>query len=156
VNGEEKRGFPLAMLAGIGVVLAGLAVLYLLVQRSGVSTAVDEPLPLGEAEQAYAEHIRFDDHELYRAANFLGQEVTYLSVVVANEGDRRVREVELTYLFYDLDDELVMRDRQRLLGPRAAPLEPGERREIQIGWEHVPVGWNQHVPRMQVSGLLLD
>lgn len=156
MNGEEKRGFPLAMLAGVVVVIAALAVIYFLAQRPGGAIRGTGPLPMGEVEQAYAPKIRFENLEMHRAANFLGQEVTYLFGNIINEGDRPVREVEISFVFRNLDNEVVLRDTQTLFGPRAAPLPPGASREIQVGWEVMPASWNQHVPEMRITGLLLD
>jgi hypothetical protein len=156
MNGEEKRGFPLALLAGAVVVLVALGALYFLAQRPADPSRASAPLAMGEAEQAYVAKLRFENLEMHRAANFLGQEVTYLFGNIINDGDRPVREVEVAFVFRNLENEVVLRDTQTLFGPRAQPLAPGGSREIQVGWEVMPASWNQHVPEMRITGLLLD
>lgn len=156
MNGEEKRGFPLALLAGLVVVLAALGALYYLTQRPADPSRAPAPLAMGDAEQAYVSKLRFENLEMHRAANFLGQEVTYMFGNIINDGDRSVREVEVAFVFRNLENEVVLRDTQTLFGPRAQPLTPGASREIQVGWEVMPASWNQHVPEMRITGLLLD
>jgi hypothetical protein len=156
MNGEAKRGFPLALLAGAVVVLVGLGALYFLAQRPADPARGPAQPTMGEAERAYVPKLRFENLEMHRAANFLGQEVTYMFGNILNDGDRPVREVEVSFVFRNLDNEVVLRDTQTLFGPRALPLAPGASREIQVGWEVMPASWNQHVPEMRITGLLLD
>jgi hypothetical protein len=152
-----KRGFPLALIAGAMVV--GLLVLlaYVVLSRYSAQKAeLLEPLPMGEEERAYAERLQFTGLQMSRAENFLGQEITYLFCQVANQGDRTVRQLEITLEFRDRFNQVVLRDVRRVIGPRSSPLLPGAQREIEISWEHIPADWNQQYPSIRVSGLLFD
>jgi len=124
-----------------------------------------QPLPPLDAEtEAYAKTFGLDQLELSRWQNFLGQTVTYLDGRVSNGGDRTVRALELTIEFHDPYGQVVLRETFRPIGggrpspadPRAAPLPAGESRAFRAAFEHLPADWNQALPRLRVTGLLLE
>ncbi|MCL6480290.1 MAG: hypothetical protein K6U02_01050 [Firmicutes bacterium] len=157
LESSPRRGFALALLFGAGVVVLVLFVAYQLLVRFNSRHAQSQvPLSMGEAEQAYAWQIEFSGLQMSRAENFLGQEITYLFCVVANRGVRTVRQMEVAIEFRDAFQQVVLRDTRRVIGPRGAPLEPGERRELQLSWEHIPADWNRQYPSIRITGLLLE
>lgn len=152
----KKRGMGAPFL--IGLILVGFVVVVLIVvsrRSSSSAPAVEKPLPMGAAEQAYAPRIHFQDLQMSRAANFLNQEVTFLFGTASNEGDRSVHEIEVTIEFRDQFNQVVLRDTRRVLGARTAPLGPAQRREFQVSFEYVPDDWNRQYPSIRVTGLLL-
>jgi hypothetical protein len=123
------------------------------------------PLPPLDAEtEAYARGIVFDQLELSRWQNFLGQSVTYLDGRVTNGGDRTIRALELTLEFQDPYGQLVLREVFRPIGgrralpadPRFAPLPPGQSREFRAAFEYLPADWNQALPKLRITGLVLE
>lgn len=157
MRGEEKSGFPLAFLAGAAIVLLLLGGVYLLTRPASSGGSQAPPrLPMGALEQAYAHNIRFLDLKMSRAANFLNQEITFLFGVVANDGDRSIRDMEVTVEFRDQLNQVVLRETHRPLVARAAPLPPGQRREFELTFEHVPIDWNRQYPTIRVKGLVLE
>lgn len=157
MNREEKNRFPAAFLAGFLVVLVLLGVTVLLTRssRSAQSTA-EKRLPMTATERAYAKQIRFLDPRISRVANFLNQEVTIVFGSVTNDGVRIVREMEVTIEFRDIFNQVVLRETRRPLDARSAPLSPGQNRELQFNFEHVPADWNHQYPTLRVTGLLLE
>jgi hypothetical protein len=154
---DEKSRIPGPFIAGIVVVLLLVSGFIVLTRhiRPAEPTA-ERLLPMAATEEAYAKQIRFLDVKMSRAANFLNQEVTFVFGSVANDGPRPVREIEVTVEFRDVFNQVVLRDTRRVLGPRAAPLAPGQRREFQFSFEHVPADWNRQYPSIRITGLLLD
>jgi len=154
---DEKSNFPVALLIGVGVMALLLGGLFFLTRESPQPVQpVVERLPMGAVEQEYSAQIQFTDLKMSRAANFLDQEVTFLFGTAKNGGQRRVREIELTIEFHNLLNQVVLRETRRLVGRRAAPLEPGEEREFQLTFEHVPADWNRHNPALRITGLVLE
>ena len=154
---EDKSRTPAPFVAGIVVVGLLLGVVVLLMRHTRpTESAVEEHLPMTATEQAYARQIRFFDLRMSRAANFLNQEVTFVFGMAANDGSRTVRDIEATIEFHDLFNQVILRDTRRVLGPRTAPLGPGQHREFQFGFEHVPADWNHQYPSIRVTGLLLE
>ncbi len=159
---EEKQSrSPAAFLSGIGVVGVLVLALYWLT-APGPQDAGGPPgkhLPLREAEKQYAEQIHVSDLRLSRAVNLLQNEFTYVNGVLANDGARVIRDIEMVTEFRDQFDQIVLREIQRPFGTASRagqPLAAGERREFQLTFEHVPLDWNRQNPSIRVSGLVLE
>jgi hypothetical protein len=151
---EERSRLPVAFLAGLVVVSLLIGAAVLINHFSTPAGPIEEkPLPMGPVEQAYAPQIHFLEPKMSRAANFLNQEVTFVFGTVENGGQRQVRQIEVTLEFHDVFNQVVLRDKQRLFLPNAAPLGPGERRDFQLGYEHLPAQWNQAYPAIRITGL---
>ena len=54
---------------------------------------------------------------------------------------------------HDPFNQVVLRDTQRLFLPNASPMLPGQQRDFQVGYEHLPAQWNNGYPSIRVSGL---
>jgi hypothetical protein len=156
---EEKSRTPLVLGIGAVAVLLVIGGIYLVghFTPAPVQQAVPElPLPMGAAEQAYAEHIQFSAPAMSRAANFLNQEVTFIFGTVTNNGTRPIRQIEVTLEFHDPFNQVVLRDKQRLLNPGAGPLAPNDHQDFQLSYETLPGTWAQTYPTMKVTGLDLQ
>jgi hypothetical protein len=151
---EERSRLPVAFLVGIVIVslLVGAAVLYSRYSKPAESED-DKPLPMGPAGQSYAPQIRFLEPKMSRAANFLNQEVTYVFFTVENGGNRKIQQIEITVEFHDPFNQVILRDKQRLFLPTAPPFLPGQQRDVQIPYEHIPPQWNMVFPSIVVNGL---
>ena len=79
----------------------------------------------GAAEQAYAPQIHVENIAMSRAENFLNQEVTTLAGEIVNSGDRTLQGVELTVIFSDTLNQVVLREARAVLDVAAPPLAPG-------------------------------
>jgi len=150
----EPRGFPLIFLI-VTIVVGGALAYYFWSRGEKPRTIarIQAHLPFDPAEREYAAKIRVGNVALSRSENFLHQEVTALSGEIVNNGERSLREVELTITFADELHQVVLRDSRVLFGAGAVPLSPGGRREFEISFEHIPSAWNREPPAVSVSGL---
>ena len=151
---EERSRLPVAFLIGIVIVglLVSAAVMYSRYAKPPESED-DKPLPVGPAETAYAPQIHFLEPKMSRAANFLNQEVTYVFCTVENGGNRKIHQIEITLEFHDPFHQVVLRDKQRLFLSTAPPFLPGQQRDVQIPYEHIPAQWDMVFPTITVTGL---
>jgi hypothetical protein len=151
---EERSRLPVAFLIGIVIValLVGAVLLYSK-YSTPAGSEVEKPLPMGLEEKGYAPQIRFLEPKMSRAANFLNQEVTYVFFTVENGGKRSIQQIEITIEFHDPFNQVILRDRQRLFLSNAPPFMPGQQRDVQIPYEHIPAQWNNVYPSIVVSGL---
>lgn len=148
---------PLIVAAVLGVlVLAAILFLGNPSQRPSTTKVPEKLPPLGAAEQQYAKRVRITDLSLSQFENFLGQTVTYVDGVLANQGSRSIVALELTFEFKDLLNQTVLRETVRVVGRRAPQLEPGRSRAFRAGFDHIPVDWNRRAPEIRVTGLLLE
>lgn len=158
---EKKSRLPTPLLAGMVIVGLVVIALYWLTKPGPLESAgpAEKHLPLGEAKTEYAERIHVSDLRMSRAVNFLNQEFTYVAGVLANDGTREIRDIELTTEFRDSFNQVVLRDIQRPFGTATKagdPLPAGQHRDFQLTFEHVPLDWNRQYPSIRVSGLVLE
>jgi hypothetical protein len=154
---ETNRRSPAVLFIGAAALVVVLGLVYLASRYAPApATVTEQTLPMGTAEQAYAPQIEFLEPQVARASNFLNQEVTFVFGAVKNNGPRPVRQIEVTVEFHDVFRQVVLRDKQRLFGPRAIPLESYQRRDFQLTYESMPVQWNQAYPEMRITGLALE
>src|SRR4029077_7656140 len=99
-------------------------------------------LPFGSAEQAYAANLQIENLALSRAENFLNQEVTTLAGGITNAGNLPIANVELTVDFSDQLGQVARRETRAVFAAPTAPVAPGERRDFEISFEHIPSSWN--------------
>jgi hypothetical protein len=110
-------------------------------------------LPFGSAEQSYAASVHIENISLERSENFLQQQITTLAGEAVNTGAQPLRDAEITIEFFDELHQVVLRDTRSILAG-SAPLVPGERREFEIAFEHIPTSWNSEHPAVRVTGIL--
>jgi hypothetical protein len=123
-------------------------------ERRSASRTRESHLPFRAAEQAYAPRIQIEDLALSRAENFLNQEVTTLAGRLTNAGDLPLSNVELTVEFSDQLGQVVLRESRAVFAPQTPPFSPGERRDFEVSFEHIPSSWNIQQPLVRVSGIL--
>ena len=102
--------------------------------------------PLSAEERAYLPNVVLIDARMSAADTPLGNTETYLDAQIVNRGPRTVRELDLQLEFFDLLNQVVLRQVSRSVRRDAAPLKPGETRSLHMVFEHMPTGWNQAPP----------
>jgi hypothetical protein len=152
----ERGPFNFALMVAAAAVVIVLAGFYLWPGRQSPSRAGAQQIhpPFGPEERAYAPTILIENLALSRAENFLNQEVTILAGDLVNNGQRSLREVELTVEFDDDMNQIALRESRLALTSASPPLGPGERRAFDVSFEHIPPSWNMQLPAVRVTGLL--
>jgi hypothetical protein len=154
---ESSRRSPAVLLIGAAALVVMVALFYWASRYAPAPVkAPDQPLAMGQAEQAYVSQIEFLEPQVARASNFLNQEVTFVFGAVRNNGPRAIRQIEITLEFHDVFRQVVLRDTQRLFGSRAIPLASYHRRDFQLTYESMPAQWNQAYPEIRITGLAVE
>ena len=144
-------------LVGVAVVLIVFSAFYIAMRFSGgAASTTQKPLAFGTTEQAYMSEIKFENLNLSGFENMLHQQVTYLTGDISNTGARTIQAAEVTVEFYDGDNKVALRDTRRIVGNNTRPLESGETRDFQIGFEAIPDKWNHKFPAIRITGLDLE
>lgn len=108
-------------------------------------------------EEAYRDHVTLSGLGLAKGENFLGDEVFYVEGSLANQGEGTIRKVELTFLFKDTLDQVVLKEARTALEYRGKRgIAPQQVAEFQVAFENLPRDWNYVVPEVQVSGIGLQ
>jgi hypothetical protein len=156
---EVKRTSPAIKIGVAAVVFVLLAALlwYLFGPVSSVKIPARPPAvsQMSPAEREYVKNIQIGNVNVSRAENFLHQEVTTVSGEIYNSGNESVSGLRLAVEFTDDMNQVVLRETRDVNGTPGQPLTPGERRSLEISFEHVPVSWNMQQPALRVVYLQL-
>ena len=157
---EARRQFPIALAAAAVIVALAIGAISLLSRhsQSAAPSAGVKPMAFGPAEQAYAPHVHLTDIQLSKSSNLLNQQFTYINGTVSNDGDRAIAGMALTVEFYsDVDNKkLALRDTEPVITSNDPPLPAGQNRPFTMTMDRYPDGWNQQMPKLAVSGLVLQ
>jgi len=152
---QPKTGRSWIAWMGAATVAIALAiVMWPGAERRPRSRTRESHLPFGSAEQAYAPNLQIENLALSRAENFLNQEVTTLAGSLTNAGNLPLSNVELTVEFSDQLGQIVLRESRAVFAPQTSAFAPGERRDFEVSFEHIPSSWNIQQPLVRVSGIL--
>jgi hypothetical protein len=144
----------IAWMGAATIAIALAVVMWPGAERHSVSSTRESHLPFGDAEQAYAPKLQIENLPLRRAENFLNQEVTTVPGRLTNAGDLPLSNVELTVEFFDQLGQVVLRESRAAFAPQTPPFAPGESRDFEVSFEHIPSSWNIQQPLVRVSGIL--
>ena len=154
---EPRNWLPLAIAAGVVIVVAAVAVLTLEHGKARPSvTPIDAPL------DAYAASLQLGRLTMSESANLAGGKVTYLDGMIRNNGSRTVSAVTVQVLFRSWNKEVAQNDTQpikiiRMREPyidvepvSAAPLQPGDEREFRLIFDSVSPEWGGVYPEVRI------
>jgi hypothetical protein len=158
-SARKENLSPVTLVIGAVVLLAiGLSLCFLFKPVDNKKTVTFQqamPSSMTPAERDYTKNIQVEKLALRREENFLHQVVTTLSGEVLNNGTKPVVALMLTIEFHDTMNQIVLRETRSILGVRAAPLAPGERREFEIAFDNIPPSWDMQQPSLQFALLRL-
>jgi len=163
--GTEEQSRPPIVPIAIGVLLVLVVIgLFIFFGRSRADQAATPGTP-----DPYAAHLAISDVAMSTAANFAGQEVTYIEGRIQNNGDKPVSNVLLQFVFHDSLGQVTQREPgQRLMAITTrepyvdtapltnAPLRPGQSKEFRQTFEHVSAEWNRQLPEITIVRTVTD
>jgi hypothetical protein len=158
-SGSKPKASPFTIALGAVVAVAILLSLWFLFEplqnRKATALPGTVALNMNPLELEYTKKIEIGKIAMSRAENFLHQEVTTLTGELYNAGTEPVLGLALIMEFSDDMNQIVLRETRKVLGSPGAALAPGERREFEISFDHVPSSWNMQAPGVRVSQLKL-
>ena len=151
---------PIAIGAIAVLVVVGLFILFGR-KNSAETTAASAPDP-------YAANLTISGVSMSSAANFAGQQVTYIEGKISNNGSKTVNGALIQLIFHDSLGQVVQKDTQRVMiittrepyidtaSLASAPLRSGQSREFRQTFEHVSADWNTQLPVITIVKTLTD
>jgi hypothetical protein len=107
-------------------------------------------------DSAYQSRIEISHLNLAKGESYLGDSVYFVEGEIKNSGDRIVQRVELTLTFRDSLKQVVLKETRRALEYKTSKgLEVQKTAKFQIGFDHLPKDWNNFLPEVQVTGVVL-
>lgn len=111
----------------------------------------------------YAASLAVSDVAMSTAANFAGQQVTYIEGKITNHGSKTVNGATMQILFRDSLGQVAQKETQRVMvittrqpyvdtAPlSSAPLKAGQTKDFRLTFEHVSADWNMQVPELTIT-----
>ena len=161
VETRERNWLPLAIAAGVVVVIA--MALVLLLEHGRKPAAVT---PVSAAPDPYAASLPLSGLVISESGNLAGGKVTYVDGHIANHGNRTVTGITVQVLFRDPAREVTQNETQPLklirirdpyvdLEPvSAAPLEPGDEHDFRLIFDAVSPDWDGAYPDIRIIGVV--
>ena len=155
-KGEDSRPPIVPIAIGALAVLIVIALLIVFGRKGANETAAPS------TPDPYAANLAISSPSMSTAANFAGQEVTYIEGKITNNGNKTVTSAVLQIAFHDALGQVVQKDTQRLMvittrepyidtaALSSSPLKPGQNKEFRQTFEHVSSEWNTQLPEITI------
>ena len=75
---------------------------------------------------------------------------------VTNKGTRTVKLAELTCIFYDPYNQVVLRERVGIVREKTGSLAPGETKPFRMAFDSLPPFWNQSMPQLVIAQIQFE
>ncbi|MCU1236620.1 MAG: hypothetical protein JWP63_4587 [Candidatus Solibacter sp.] len=139
---------PLVVVIGLVLVL-GLAGFFYLDRTS--KKEPPPPPPLSQEARAYAKNLKLDKVEMKAHESYLKQSVVEITGDIQNVGDRTVKLIEITCIFYDAYGQVALRERVPIVSSKLGLLGPNQTRPFRLPFDNVPEAWNQAMPQLVIA-----
>lgn len=143
---KESKPFVSVQVVIVLLFLAGGATGAFLWARYGRSE--NGPAPLTAEAKAYTRNLKLGEVEMKATASYIGQEVVEILGKITNAGDREVKHVDLTCVFYDPYGQAVRRARVPIV---KSALAPGATRSFRLPFDDIPPSWNKALPQLVIA-----
>jgi hypothetical protein len=148
-----QRGIPAVFLIFLIIgALTTAAVIWYMKQPREAATA---PAVTGEAKQ-YVKHLKLSEVELKATDSAMAKALVEIVGKITNNGDRKLKLVELNCIFYDPYNQVVLRQRVPIVRPRTGSLAPGETKPFRMPFDDLPNSWNQGMPQLVIAQIQFE
>jgi len=105
--------------------------------------------------EAYKGKLVLSQIGLAKGENYLGQIVFYVEGSVKNEGDRVVQRIDLTFLFKDSLNQVVLKETRKAVDYKNKKgLESQKSINFQVGFDRLPRDWDHRIPEINVAKVI--
>ena len=141
---------PMAIVIGLVLVLGLGGFFYL---DRAAKKPPPAPPPLTGPARAYARNLKLTNVEMKAHESYLKQSVVEIVGNIQNTGDRVVKLVEITCIFYDAYGQVVLRERVPIVSTKIGALAPEQIKPFRLPFDNVPESWNQVMPQLVMAGI---
>jgi hypothetical protein len=156
INGSPKKSkeFPTGIAVALAVVLlaGGGAAWYFTQPRD---TANQAPVLTPEAK-AYVKNLKLSGVELKATDSAMAKSLIEIVGNITNNGDRKLKLVELNCVFYDPYSQVVLRERVPIVRPKTGGLAPTETKAFRMPFDNMAGTWNQAMPQLIIAQIQFE
>lgn len=100
--------------------------------------------------KAYVRNLQLSDVTMKATESYVKQMVTEIEGKISNSGDRTVKQAEVYCIFYNSYNEMILRERVKIV---TTPLKPGDSREFRLPFDTIPSSWNNQMPQLVIASV---
>ncbi len=150
---SSPGGIPVVLVAVLAIAGIALVVGWLLIR--GGPRPPQAPVLTPEARAyIHSGSLKLSDVNMGAKENFAGQTLVEITGKITNAGERPVKLVEITCIFYDPSGRVVLRERVPIVSGRMGGLMPGETKEFRLPFDTLPGSWNQALPDLVIAQII--
>lgn len=101
--------------------------------------------------KAYLSQLQLSDVRMQASENFMQQRVVEVVGKITNAGPRTLKSIDVYCLFYDVNGQMVHRERVPVVRTTGKTLGPNETRDFRLPFDALPGNWNQAMPRLVIA-----
>jgi hypothetical protein len=109
-----------------------------------------------EEAKAYVRNLGLSEVNMEAKESFGGQQLVEITGKITNKGGKSLRKVELTCVFQDPYNQVVLREVVPLVRPDRGGLKQGETKPFRLPFDSIPNSWNQAMPGMVIAGVVFE
>jgi len=113
------------------------------------------PVLTAEAK-AYTRQLSLSDVSMKATENAIHQQVVEIEGNIRNNGDRHLRSVLLSCIFYDAYGQVVLKERVEIVRARTGGIKPGETKTFRLPFDNLPGSWNQAMPQLVIAEIVFS
>lgn len=149
-----KESTPLVPVPAVvaALVVLGLGAAGYLYSRYGYKPA--EPGAITAEAKAYVRSLKLSDVEMKATGSYLGQDIVEIVGKIGNVGDRPVKLIEISCIFYDPYSQVVRRVRLPIVKASSGGLAPGETKPFRLAFDDIPASWNKSMPQLVIAQIV--
>jgi len=140
---------PVVLFLAIAIALAG-GFWYL--ERSGPPEA-QAPVITPEAK-AYVRNLGLSEVAMKATENAIHQQVVEIEGKITNNGNRHLKSVLLSCIFYDPYGQVVLKERVAIVRASTGGLAPAETKSFRLPFDSLPQSWNQSLPQLVIAEII--
>lgn len=151
---RKSKEFPTGIAVALAVILliGGGAAWYFSQPRANSGQA---PVLTPEAK-AYVRNLKLNDVELKATDSAMTKSLIEIVGSITNNGDRKLKLVELNCVFYDPYGQVVLRERVPIVRAKTGSLAPTETKAFRMAFDNMADSWNQAMPQLVIAQIQFE
>lgn len=109
-----------------------------------------------EEAKAYIRDLALGAVEMKATESFGGQQLVEITGQIRNNGPRALKKVDLTCIFYDPYNQVILRETVPIVRPEKGGLKSNQTKPFRLPFDRIPSSWNQTLPQMVMAGVVFE
>ena len=151
---RKNKDFPTGIAVALAVILfaGGAAAWYFAQPRENPN----QPPTLTAEAKAYVRNLKLSGVEMKATDSAMAKSLIEIVGNITNNGERKVKLVELNCIFYDPYNQVVLRERVPIVRLKAGGLAPGETKPFRMPFDNIAGSWNQAMPQLVIAQIQFE